>query len=168
MRTPACNAYSLSSTVLEASGRRSSTTNNRNPFHSITPLIDPFLLFLNSLVLSQRTRPVENVCQICRGSKVIEARGKSSALSAANAIASHLRDWLGPRPETPSEAIESRWQNGDSSETEVADSADRNTHMAAGGVSMGVFSDGNPYGVPEGLICSFPVLCGAGLSRLSA
>lgn len=67
-----------------------------------------------------------------RGSKVIEARGKSSALSAANAIANHLRDWLS----CPTGATEA--------------------------VSMGVFSDGNPYGVPEGLVYSFPVECGGG------
>lgn len=30
------------------------------------------------------------------------------------------------------------------------------------GVSMGVFSDGNPYGVPNGIVCSFPVQCGEG------
>ncbi|CAN0330888.1 unnamed protein product, partial [Ectocarpus fasciculatus] len=30
---------------------------------------------------------------------------------------------------------------------------------AAAVVSMGVASDGNPFGVPAGLFCSFPVLC---------
>jgi len=29
-------------------------------------------------------------------------------------------------------------------------------------VSMGVISDGNPYGIPEGLIYSFPVRCKKG------
>eukprot|EP00752_Nemacystus_decipiens_P003813 g3508.t2 len=73
-----------------------------------------------------------------RGTRVIEARGKSSALSAANAIANHLRDWL-LRPSG-----------------------------ASGGVSMGVFSDGNPYGVPDGLFFSFPVECGEGRHRILA
>lgn len=27
---------------------------------------------------------------------------------------------------------------------------------------MGVFSDGNPYGAPDGIVCSFPVECGEG------
>lgn len=75
-----------------------------------------------------------------RGSKVIKARGKSSALSAANAIAKHLKDWLAsPCPDEGSEG-----------------------QTAAVGVSMGVFSDGNPYGVPNGLFFSFPVQCGRG------
>jgi malate dehydrogenase len=59
-----------------------------------------------------------------RGAAVIEARGASSAASAANAALDHVRDWaLG----TPSDD----W------------------------VSMAVCSDGS-YGVPEGLISSFP------------
>ncbi|CAM9431158.1 unnamed protein product [Ectocarpus sp. 4 AP-2014] len=72
-----------------------------------------------------------------RGTKVIEARGKSSALSAANAIASHLKDWL--------------------------HSSTSGTHA---GVSMGVFSDGNPYGVPDDVVFSFPVECGEGRHRI--
>ncbi|CAN0232772.1 unnamed protein product, partial [Pylaiella littoralis] len=71
-----------------------------------------------------------------RGSKVIDARGKSSALSAANAIVNHLRDWL---------------------------SSPIGTQKA---VSMGVFSDENPYGVPGGLVYSFPVECGEGQYRI--
>jgi malate dehydrogenase len=60
-----------------------------------------------------------------RGAAVIEARGASSAASAANAAISHVRDWL-----AGSDAED--W------------------------VSMAVVSDGS-YGVPEGLISSFPV-----------
>lgn len=63
---------------------------------------------------------------------MIDARGKSSALSAANAIANHLKDWLA-------------FPDG-----------------ANGGISMGVFSGGNPYGVPDDLFFSFPVECGEG------
>jgi malate dehydrogenase len=59
-----------------------------------------------------------------RGAAVIEARGASSAASAANAAISHMRDWWRDTPEGD-------W------------------------VSMGVLSDGS-YGVPEGLISSFP------------
>ena len=59
-----------------------------------------------------------------RGAAVIEARGASSAASAANAAIDHLRDWVAGTPEGD-------W------------------------VSMGVTSDGS-YGVPEGLISSFP------------
>nr|AIT70169.1 malate dehydrogenase [Colpomenia sinuosa] len=66
-----------------------------------------------------------------RGAAVLGARKLSSAMSAANAIASHLKDWL-VQPEAPG---------------------------APQVVSMGVASDGNPFGVPEGLFCSFPVRC---------
>jgi len=62
-----------------------------------------------------------------RGAAVIEARGASSAASAANAAVDHVRDWwLG----TPADD----W------------------------VSMAVPSDGS-YGVPEGLVSSFPSTC---------
>ena len=65
-----------------------------------------------------------------RGAAIIEARGASSAASAANAATDHVRDWmLGTLP--------GDW------------------------VSMAVCSDGS-YGVPEGLISSFPVACSAG------
>lgn len=61
-----------------------------------------------------------------RGAEVINARGVSSAMSAANAIKDHMHDWyFGTKP------------------GEV--------------VSMAVNSTGNPYGVAEGLIYSFPV-----------
>ena len=65
-----------------------------------------------------------------RGAAVIEARGASSAASAANAACDHVRDWaLGTPP--------GDW------------------------VSMSIPSDGS-YGVPEGLISSFPVTCAGG------
>jgi malate dehydrogenase len=60
-----------------------------------------------------------------RGAAIIDARGSSSAASAASATIDAARDWL---LGTPSDD----W------------------------VSMAVFSDGS-YGVPEGLISSFPV-----------
>ncbi len=59
-----------------------------------------------------------------RGAAIIEARGLSSAASAANATVEHMRDWVLGTPEGD-------W------------------------VSMAVPSDGS-YGVPEGLIASFP------------
>ena len=62
-----------------------------------------------------------------RGAAVIEARGASSAASAANAAIDHVHDWTVGTPEDD-------W------------------------VSMGVYSDGS-YGVPDGLISSFPVTC---------
>ena len=62
-----------------------------------------------------------------RGAAIIEARGASSAASAANAAVDHIRSWsLG--------TAEGDW------------------------VSMAVPSDGS-YGVPEGLISSFPCVC---------
>lgn len=58
-----------------------------------------------------------------RGAAIINARGLSSAMSAAKAASDHMRDlFLGT--------------------SDV--------------VSIGVSSDGNPYGVPEGIIFSFP------------
>ena len=59
-----------------------------------------------------------------RGAAIIEARGASSAASAANAAIDHVRTWL----------------------TGTAD---------GDWVSMAVPSDGS-YGVPEGLMSSFP------------
>jgi malate dehydrogenase len=56
-----------------------------------------------------------------RGAAIIEARGASSAASAANAAIDHVHDW---------------------------------TH-GTDWTSSSVISDGS-YGVPEGLICSFP------------
>ncbi len=61
-----------------------------------------------------------------RGAAIIEARGASSAASAANATIDAARDWL-------LGSAEGDW------------------------VSMAVTSDGS-YGVPEGLISSFPVV----------
>ncbi|MCE9622341.1 MAG: malate dehydrogenase [Actinomycetia bacterium] len=65
-----------------------------------------------------------------RGAAVIEARGSSSAASAANAAVDHVRSWSLGTPEGD-------W------------------------VSMAVVSDGS-YGVPEGLISSFPCVCSKG------
>ena len=60
-----------------------------------------------------------------RGAAIIEARGASSAASAASATVDHARDWTLGTPDGD-------WE------------------------SMSVCSDGS-YGVPEGLISSFPV-----------
>ncbi len=65
-----------------------------------------------------------------RGAAIIEARGASSAASAASATIDHTRDWLSGSPE-------GSW------------------------LSMAVCSDGS-YGVPEGLISSFPVTTSKG------
>jgi malate dehydrogenase len=65
-----------------------------------------------------------------RGAAIIEARGASSAASAASAAIDHVHDWvLGTASDD--------W------------------------VSMGIPSDGS-YGVPEGLISSFPVTTSGG------
>ena len=60
-----------------------------------------------------------------RGAAIIEARGASSAASAANAAIDHVHTWVNGTPEGD-------W------------------------TSMGIPSDGS-YGVPEGIISSFPV-----------
>jgi malate dehydrogenase len=64
-----------------------------------------------------------------RGAKIIEARGLSSAASAAHAAIEHVREWVG----------------------------------GTGGdwTSMAVYADGS-YGIPEGLVCSFPVTTAEG------
>ncbi|MEE1817333.1 malate dehydrogenase [Streptomyces sp. NPDC004288] len=62
-----------------------------------------------------------------RGAAIIDARGASSAASAANAAIDHVYTWV-------------------------------NGTAAGDWTSMGVPSDGS-YGVPEGLISSFPVTC---------
>ena len=65
-----------------------------------------------------------------RGAAIIEARGASSAASAANAAIDHMHSWaLGTAP--------GDW------------------------VSMAVPSDGS-YGVPKGLMSSFPCVCAGG------
>ena len=61
-----------------------------------------------------------------RGAAIIEARGLSSAASAANAAIDHVHDWvLGDQ---------GKW------------------------VTMGIPSDGS-YGIPEGVMYGFPVVC---------
>jgi malate dehydrogenase len=65
-----------------------------------------------------------------RGAAIIEARGASSAASAANAAIDHVRSWVLGTP-------------------------------AGDWVSMAVVSDGS-YGVPEGIISSFPCTCAHG------
>jgi malate dehydrogenase len=62
-----------------------------------------------------------------RGAAIIDARGSSSAASAASAAVDHIRDWTFGTPDGD-------W------------------------VSMSVPSDGS-YGVPEGIISSFPCVC---------
>lgn len=62
-----------------------------------------------------------------RGAEIIDARGASSAASAASAVIDHMRDWV----------------FGTSTDDWV---------------SMAVVSNGN-YGIKEGLIYSFPVVC---------
>jgi malate dehydrogenase len=65
-----------------------------------------------------------------RGAAIIEARGFSSAASAANAAVDHVHDWVNGTPDGD-------W------------------------TSAAIVSDGS-YGVPEGLISSFPVISSGG------
>lgn len=69
-----------------------------------------------------------------RGTAIIQARGASSAASAASAAIDHIHDWVLGTPQGD-------W------------------------VSMAVPSDGS-YGVPEGVISSFPVTCAEGEYRI--
>lgn len=61
-----------------------------------------------------------------RGKEIIDARGKSSAASAANAIVNHIQTMLGL-------TAGDDWTSG------------------------AILSTGNPYGVPDGLVFSFPL-----------
>jgi malate dehydrogenase len=70
-----------------------------------------------------------------RGAAIIEARGASSAASAANAAIDHVHDWMLGTAEDDF-------------------------------VSMAVPTAGNPYGVEEGLISSFPCTCSDGDWRI--
>ncbi|BDZ41063.1 malate dehydrogenase [Paraoerskovia sediminicola] len=65
-----------------------------------------------------------------RGAAIIDARGASSAASAANAAVDHVHDWVLGTPEGD-------W------------------------TSAGIWSDGS-YGVPEGIMSSFPVTSAGG------
>jgi len=69
-----------------------------------------------------------------RGAAVIEARGLSSAASAANAAISHMHDWM-------LSSHHNDW------------------------VTMSVPSDGS-YGIPEGVIYGFPVVCKNGQYKI--
>jgi len=69
-----------------------------------------------------------------RGAAIIQARGLSSAASAANAAMDHVRDWVhGTR--------DGDW------------------------ISMGIPADGS-YGVPEGVIYGYPVVCKGGTYQI--
>lgn len=62
-----------------------------------------------------------------RGANVIKAQQLSSGMSAAEAVVKHLQSWLGYGVSVSQDIF-----------------------------SMGVLSDNNPYGVPDGLVFSFP------------
>lgn len=64
-----------------------------------------------------------------RGAEIIEARGLSSAASAANAAIAHMRDWI---------LGNNDW------------------------LSIGQISNGNPFGISDNLIFSFPSSCSDG------
>lgn len=70
-----------------------------------------------------------------RGAEIIDVRGGSSVASAANAAIEHMRDWV----------------LGTDSGTDAGTSPTEAVHTSAAIVSRG------EYGVPEGLISSFPV-----------
>lgn len=71
-----------------------------------------------------------------RGAAIIKARGASSAASAANAAMDNMRDWV--------QGSNGRW------------------------CSMGVISDqfNGEYGIPNGLMFSYPVVCNNGQYEL--
>jgi malate dehydrogenase len=103
--------------------------------HSATQYPDVFHAEVNGADAAQlverdwlRDEFIPTVAQ--RGAAIIEARGASSAASAANAAINHVYDWVNGTPDGD-------W------------------------TSAAVVSDGS-YGVPEGLVCSFPVVSRGG------
>lgn len=111
--------------------------------HSKTQYPDVNQAFVNDMPQKGFSMPMRTAVNDCewldgefiktvqqRGAAIIQARGASSAASAANAALDHIRNWfLGTAP--------GEW------------------------VSMGVPSDGS-YGVPKGIVFSFPCTCAAG------
>jgi len=79
-------------------------------------------LYSSEVERKELTSQVQN-----RGAAIIKMQQASSGLSAANAIANHLADWLNPNVST--DKI----------------------------FSMGILSTGNPYGIADGLVYSFPL-----------
>lgn len=75
-----------------------------------------------------------------RGAQVMNAQGASSGMSAANAIAKHMKDWLGIGVGRK-RAV---------SDIGIAVKPERSVF------SMAINSDNNPYGIPSGLFFSFP------------
>ena len=76
-----------------------------------------------------------------RGGEIIKKQGLSSGLSAAGAITRHLKDLfthLTVDPVDPVDPVGSKREDGVIL------------------FSAGVLSDGNTYGVPEGIVFSFP------------
>ena len=91
-----------------------------------------------------------------RGGEIIKKQNLSSGLSAAGAIARHLSDLF-------SEGV-SADSNGD---MEGEDDYDCDEALKGiKGFSCGTLSDGNPYGVPEGIVFSFPCHLQDGVVRI--
>lgn len=91
-----------------------------------------------------------------RGAAVIQARGKSSAMSAANAVKDHMRSWACGTPEVGAVL------NVFSLRIEWATSAIYATHtipQQGEWASMAVISDGSCYDIPAGLVFSVPTIC---------
>ena len=91
--------------------------------------------FFNSDELEELIKKIQN-----RGGEIIKKQNLSSGLSAANAIGHHLKDLF---------HIE---KNMTSSITDVLDGNSDVLHA----FSCGTLSDGNTYGIPNGLVYSFP------------
>ena len=73
-----------------------------------------------------------------RGGEIIKKQGLSSGLSAAGAITRHLKDLFSEGSGHPLDPVDPLSSTGDRK------------------FSAGVLSDGNTYGVPNGIVFSFP------------
>ena len=95
--------------------------------------------FFNSDELEELIKKIQN-----RGGEIIKKQNLSSGLSAANAICHHLKDLFRNENE--------KFVNKITSNSDTFD--DNNDECQA--FSCGTLSDGNTYGIPNGLVYSFP------------
>ena len=97
--------------------------------------------FFNSDELEELIKKIQN-----RGGEIIKKQNLSSGLSAANAICHHLKDLF--RHENEKEKHLNKIISND-------DTFDGNNDEFQA-FSCGTLSDGNTYGIPNGLVYSFP------------
>jgi malate dehydrogenase len=105
-----------------------------------------------------------------RGAAIIKARKASSALSAASAACDHIRDWVLGTPKVDSLSSQIAFDHAELICFHILFlvlitffcNFSFGFFNQGTWVSMGVYSDGS-YGIPSGLMYSFPVTCEKGI-----